>query len=33
MVVAVLALVLVRGTGNFWPAQVTKFAYQEEGKH
>jgi phosphate transport system permease protein len=32
MVIAVLGLVLVRGTGNFWPAQVTLFSYQEEGK-
>ncbi|MSP27700.1 MAG: phosphate ABC transporter permease PstA [Methylococcales bacterium] len=32
MVVAVLALVLVRGIGNVWPAQVIQFSYQEEGK-
>ncbi len=32
MVVSVLALVLVRGMGNFWPSQVTQFSYQEEGK-
>lgn len=32
MVVAVLSLVFVRGVGNFWPAQVTQFSYQEEGK-
>ncbi len=32
MVIAVLALVLVRGVGNFWPAQVTQFTYQEDGK-
>jgi phosphate transport system permease protein len=32
MVMGVLILVLVRGMGNFWPAQVTQFSYQEEGK-
>lgn len=32
MVIAVLALVLVRGLGHFWPAQVTQFSYTEEGK-
>jgi len=32
MVIAVLILVFVRGMGHFWPAQVTQFSYQEEGK-
>jgi phosphate transport system permease protein len=32
MVIAVLALVFVRGMGHFWPAQVTQFSYQEENK-
>jgi phosphate transport system permease protein len=32
MVIAVLALVLVRGVGNFWPSQVRQFSYQEEDK-
>ncbi|MDD5268481.1 MAG: phosphate ABC transporter permease PstA [Methylococcales bacterium] len=32
MVVGVLGLVAVRGVGHFWPHQVTRFSYQEEGK-
>jgi phosphate transport system permease protein len=32
MVIAVLSLVLVRGVGNFWPASITQFSYQEDGK-
>jgi phosphate transport system permease protein len=32
MVVGVLGLVTVRGAGHFWPSQVTRFSYQEEGK-
>ncbi len=32
MIVGVLGLVTVRGVGNFWPHQVTRFNYQEEGK-
>jgi phosphate transport system permease protein len=32
MIVGVLGLVTVRGVGNFWPHQVTRFSYQEEGK-
>ncbi len=32
MVVGVLGLVAVRGVGHFWPSQVTRFSYQEEGK-
>ncbi len=32
MVVGVLGLVVVRGVGHFWPAQVTQYNYQEEGK-
>ena len=32
MIVGVLGLVIVRGVGNFWPHQVTRFNYQEEGK-
>ena len=31
MVLAVLGLVAVRGTGNFWPHQVLQLLYQEEG--
>ena len=32
MVVGVLGLVVVRGVGHFWPAQVTQYNYHEEGK-
>ena len=32
MVVGVLGLVTVRGVGHFWPSQVTRYSYQEEGK-
>ncbi len=32
MIVGVLGLVTVRGVGNFWPHQVTRFNYHEEGK-
>ena len=32
MVVGVLGLVTVRGVGHFWPSQVTRFSYQEQGK-
>ena len=31
MVVGVLGLVVVRGVGHFWPAQVIQFSYQEPG--
>jgi phosphate transport system permease protein len=29
MIIGVLGLILVRGIGHFWPAQVTRFSYQE----
>jgi phosphate transport system permease protein len=29
MIVGVLLLILVRGVGHFWPAEVTRFSYQE----
>ena len=32
MIIGVLGLVTVRGVGNFWPHQVTRFNYQEAGK-
>ncbi|MDD1626941.1 MAG: phosphate ABC transporter permease PstA [Methylococcaceae bacterium] len=32
MIIGVLGLVTVRGVGHFWPHQVTRFSYQEEGK-
>jgi len=32
MIVGVLGLVTVRGVGHFWPHQVTRFSYQEEGQ-
>ena len=32
MVVGVLGLVVVRGVVHFWPAQVSQYNYQEEGK-
>ncbi len=32
MIVGVLGLVAVRGVGNFWPHQVTRYSYQEAGK-
>jgi phosphate transport system permease protein len=32
MIIGVLGLVAVRGVGNFWPHQVIRFNYQEEGK-
>ena len=32
MIVGVLGLVTVRGVGHFWPSQVTRYSYQEEGK-
>jgi phosphate transport system permease protein len=32
MIIGVLALIVVRGIGHFWPAQVTQFNYQEDGK-
>ncbi len=31
MIVGVLGLVTVRGVGHFWPHQVTRFIYQEDG--
>jgi phosphate transport system permease protein len=31
MVVGVLGLILVRGTGHFWPSEVMEFSYQEKG--
>lgn len=31
MVVGVLGLIVVRGVGHFWPAQVVQFSYQEPG--
>lgn len=33
MIVGVLGLVTVRGVGNFWPHQVTRFSYQEGGNN
>jgi phosphate transport system permease protein len=30
MIVGVLGLIVVRGIGHFWPAQVTRFSYQED---
>ncbi|MEQ1738535.1 MAG: phosphate ABC transporter, permease protein PstA, partial [Methyloglobulus sp.] len=30
MIVGVLGLIVVRGIGHFWPAQVTRFGYQED---
>ena len=30
MIIGVLGLIVVRGIGHFWPAQVTRFSYQEE---
>lgn len=32
MVIGVLGLIVVRGAGHFWPAQVVQFGYQEPGK-
>ncbi|NOS89201.1 MAG: phosphate ABC transporter permease PstA [Methylococcaceae bacterium] len=32
MVIGVLSLVAGRGVGHFWPAQITQFSYQEDGK-
>ena len=32
MVLAVMGLVAVRGVGHFWPSQVIRFTYQEEGE-
>ncbi|NOU23238.1 MAG: phosphate ABC transporter permease PstA [Methyloglobulus sp.] len=29
MIIGVLGLIVVRGIGHFWPAQVTRFSYQE----
>jgi phosphate transport system permease protein len=31
MIIGVLGLVAVRGVGHFWPHQVTRFIYQEDG--
>lgn len=31
MIVGVLGLTAVRGIGHFWPSEVVKFSYQEEG--
>jgi phosphate transport system permease protein len=31
MIIGVLGLIAVRGVGHFWPHQVTRFSYQEEG--
>lgn len=31
MVLGVLGLIVVRGVGHFWPAQVVQFGYQEPG--
>ncbi|MDA1342508.1 MAG: phosphate ABC transporter permease PstA [Proteobacteria bacterium] len=30
MIVGVLGLIVVRGIGHFWPAQVARFSYQED---
>ena len=30
MIIGVLGLIAVRGIGHFWPAQVTRFSYQED---
>jgi phosphate transport system permease protein len=30
MIIGVLGLIVVRGIGHFWPAQVTRFSYQED---
>ncbi|MGR9014311.1 MAG: phosphate ABC transporter permease PstA [Gammaproteobacteria bacterium] len=32
MVIGVLGLIVVRGVGHFWPAQVEQFSYQEPGE-
>ncbi|TAK60692.1 phosphate ABC transporter permease PstA [Methylobacter sp.] len=32
MVIGVLGLIVVRGAGHFWPAQVVQFGYQEPGR-
>jgi phosphate transport system permease protein len=32
MVIGVLGLIVVRGAGHFWPAQIVQFGYQEPGK-
>jgi phosphate transport system permease protein len=32
MIIGVLGLIVVRGIGHFWPAQVTRFSYQENGQ-
>jgi phosphate transport system permease protein len=31
MIIGVLGLIVIRGVGHFWPAEVTRFSYQEEG--
>ncbi|MEQ1558955.1 MAG: phosphate ABC transporter permease PstA [Methyloglobulus sp.] len=31
MIIGVLGLILVRGIGHFWPTEVVRFSYQEEG--
>ncbi len=30
MIIGVLGLIVVRGIGHFWPAEVTRFVYQED---
>jgi phosphate transport system permease protein len=30
MIIGVLGLIVVRGIGHFWPAQVTRFSFQED---
>jgi phosphate transport system permease protein len=30
MIIGVLGLIVVRGIGHFWPAEVTRFSYQED---
>jgi phosphate transport system permease protein len=32
MIIGVLGLIVVRGIGHFWPAQVTKFSYDDNGQ-
>jgi phosphate transport system permease protein len=31
MIIGVLGLIIIRGIGHFWPAQVARMSYQEEG--
>ena len=30
MIIGVLSLIVIRGIGHFWPAEVTRFSYQED---